>query len=107
MSQGLQVTTTDAIVERLERLTVLLELALRPQLEQARRQIRSDEVDAAIFDSADGAWTPAAKLQHEVAAATGKKERSIQGHVGDLVEKGFLLRRGGGKNVEYRSSEVI
>jgi hypothetical protein len=107
MNKSIETTTADPVLERLDRLTLLLELALRPQLEQARKQIRADELDAAIFAASDGDWTPAATLQRVVAAATGKKERAIQGHVGDLLKQGFLLRRGGGKTIEYRSSDVV
>jgi hypothetical protein len=107
MSEAASETVNNPVVQRLDRLTTLLELALAPQLEEARQKIRSDGLDAAIFDAAAGGWTPASQLRQAVAAATGRKQRAIQIHVGDLVDKGFLLKRGGGNHVEYFTSEVI
>lgn len=107
MSKAAEETTIDPVVERLDRLVTLLELALAPQLAEARLTVRADGLDAAILDAAAGDWTEAAKLRDAVAAATGKKERAIQIHVGELINKRFLLRRGSGNYVEYRTSEVI
>jgi hypothetical protein len=98
----------DPLLERLDRLTAILELALAPQLAEGRAAVRADEVDAAILDAAASAdWTPAANLQNAVATKTGKKERAIQGHVGALVARGFLLKDGGGTKVRYRTNGVI
>jgi hypothetical protein len=107
VSETAQETTTDPVVERLDRLTMLLELALGPQLEQARKRIRADTLDAAILDAAAKEWMPAAKLRQAVATATAKKQRAIQIHVGELVERGFLGKRGSGNYVEYRTREGI
>jgi hypothetical protein len=107
VSEAAEGMITDPVVERLDRLTMLLELALGPQLEQARQRIRADALDAAILDAAAKEWTPAAKLRQAVATTTAKKQRAIQIHVGELVERGFLSKRGSGNYVEYRSREGI
>jgi hypothetical protein len=100
-------TELDPLLERLDRLTAILELALAPQLAEGRAAVRADEIDAAILDAASVDWTPAADLQKAVATKTGKKERAIQGHVGDLVDQGFLQKDGGGPKVRYRTNGVI
>lgn len=107
MSGAAEEATIDPVVERLDRLATLLELALAPQLADARQKVRADALDAAILDAAAGDWTEAAKLRDAVEAATGKKKRAIQIHVGELIDKRFLFRRGSGNYVEYRTSEVI
>lgn len=94
------------LLERLDRLTRLLELALAPQIEAGRAAVRADHIDAAILDNAAGDWKPAAMLQQAVSKKTGKKTRAIQDHIGDLVERGFLQRKNAGPKTEYRALGV-
>ena len=94
------------LLERLDRLTGLLELALAPQIAAGRAVVRADEIDAAILDNAAGAWKPAGKLQQAVAQKTGKKTRAIQDHIGDLVERGLVLKKNAGPKTEYRATGV-
>jgi hypothetical protein len=94
------------LLERLDRLTGLLELALAPQIEAGRAAVRADEIDAAILDNASGAWKPAGKLQEAVAKKTGKKTRAIQDHIGDLVERGLVQKKSAGPKTEYRATGV-
>jgi DNA-binding transcriptional ArsR family regulator len=97
----------DFVLERLDRIAEVLELALSPQLEGARSRLRADSLDAAIFDHTAGRWVPAGELQHKVAAATGAKKRTLQEHLSALVENGFLKKDGAGPSVRYRSSGLI
>jgi hypothetical protein len=97
----------EPLLQRLDRLTAILELALAPQLAEGRAAVRADEIDAAILDAASVEWTRAGDLQKAVATKTGKKERAIQGHVGDLVDRGLLMKDGGGPKVRYRTNGVI
>jgi hypothetical protein len=98
--------TEGPLLERLDRLTGLLELALAPQIEAGRKAVRADQVDAAILDNAAGDWKPAAKLQQAVSKKTGKKTRAIQDHIGNLVERGFLQRKNAGSKTVYRATGV-
>jgi Fic family protein len=95
------------IVERLDRLMTLLEVALAPQLEQGREAVRKDPVDASILDLTAGKWIPTAKLQMQVEAKTETKDRTIRDHIKVLVERGFLQSQGGGRSTQYRSTGVI
>jgi hypothetical protein len=100
-------TIEAALLDRVDRLTLLLELALAPQLDARRSELRADPVDAAILDAATADWQPASRLQAAVAKATGKKKRAIQEHISDLLDRGVLRSQGGGPTTEYRSSGVI
>jgi DNA-binding transcriptional ArsR family regulator len=105
--QGISVKSKDALFERLDRLTEILELALSPQLDAARSKLRADSLDAAIFDATAGEWVPAGDLQRKVAAATGAKKRTLQEHLSGLVDAGYLQKDGAGPSVRYRSSGLI
>jgi DNA-binding MarR family transcriptional regulator len=100
-------TTDPALLERLDRLTQILELSLAPQLDTARAELRADEVDAAIFDCTAGGWKAAADLQREVGKATKTKTRAIQEHLSRLIERGLIQKRGSIRDAEYRSSGLI
>ncbi len=100
-------TIEAVLIERVERLTQVIELALAPQLETARAALRANPVDAAILDSGSNGWKPAAKLLAEVEAKTGKKKSAVHDRIATLSQRGFLEKQGGGPTTEYRSSEVI
>jgi len=97
----------DPLIERLDHLTQMLELALAPQLQVARAALREDEIDAAILDAGSGKWKPAAELLREVEGATGKKKSAIHDHINRLLDRGFLKKQGGGPTTEYRTSAVL
>jgi hypothetical protein len=59
----------DAVVERLDRLTAILQLAHKDALDRARASIRADKVNAAILDGAKK-WTAAGKLKAAVMKKT-------------------------------------
>jgi hypothetical protein len=100
-------TEVDPLLQRLDRLTQLLELALSPQLDAARAAARENPVDAAILDCGAGDWKPAASLLREVEAKTGKKKSAVHDRISGLTERGFLERQGGGPATEYRTSVVL
>jgi len=100
-------TEVDPLLERIDRLTAMLELALAPQLEVARERLRTDPLDAAIFDATADGWVSAGDLQRVLTATTGAKKRTIQAHLAELVAAGHLKQRGGRRFSEYRSSGLI
>lgn len=95
------------LLERIERISALLEVALAPQLEAGRKFLRRDPIEAAIFDHTAGNWVLTGELQALVAKATKAKDRTIRDRIGTLVERGLLQRRGGARNTEYRSAGVV
>ncbi len=99
--------TVDPLLGRIDRLTELLELALSPQLEARRSQLRADPVDTAIFDATAGDWIAATELQRRVKKATGVEKRALQSHLSKLIAAGHVEHRGGRRYAEYRSSGLI
>ncbi len=99
--------TADPLLSRIDHLTELLELALAPQLEARRAELRADALDAAVFDATAGSWVAAAELQRKVKKATGAEPRTLQKHLARLVDQGHVEHRGGRRYAEYRSSGLI
>lgn len=99
--------TVDPLLDRIDRLTEMLELALSPQLEARRSQLRANSVDATIFDATAGDWIAAAELQRRVKKATGAEKRTLQSHLSKLIAAGHVEHRGGRRYAEYRSSGLI
>lgn len=100
-------TVEGTLLERLDRLTLLLELALAPQLKARRAELREDPVDAAIFDATASEWIAAADLQKKVAATAKAKPRTIQRRLSALIETGLVVHKGGTRYAKYRSAGLI
>jgi hypothetical protein len=98
---------TDALLERVDRLTVILELALSPQLAAARSALREDPVSAAIFDLLGSEWIASASLQKTVAARTARTTRTVRERLGELADRGLIETQGAGRSTEYRGRGVI
>ena len=96
-----------AITTRLDRLISLMRIIHADEIDVARARIRADKPKAVILDACAGRWVSARALRDQVAKQTKLKERAIQLHLGDLWEWGALKRRGSGRSVEYRSTELL
>jgi hypothetical protein len=94
------------IIERLDRLIAIQQIAHKDVLEAARSSIRSDKVNAAILD-ASTTWVPSAKMQTTVATKTKASTRTIQERIADLIAQGVLEKRGATRTTEYRASGLI
>jgi hypothetical protein len=93
-------------VERLDRITAILQLAHGDAIEHARDRIRSDKVNAALIDAATQ-WIGAKKLQTTVATKTKASTRTIQERIVTLLGQGVLEKRGGGPATEYKATGLI
>jgi hypothetical protein len=99
----------DAIVERLDLILAVLQLAHHDAIERARERLRADPVSAAILDTAGGEeWVATAELQREVnRLQPSASQRTIQRRVRDLVTGRALAERGAGPAKAYRSTGLI
>jgi Tfp pilus assembly protein FimT len=97
---------TEELVDRLDRVIAILQLAHGDAIERARTKIRSDKVNAAILD-ASAQWVGTATLQSTVMKKAGAKERTVQMRVVDLLAQGVIEKKGGGKNIEYKATGLV
>lgn len=96
----------EEIIKRLDRLIAIQQLAHKDVLASARATIRADKVNAAILD-ASANWVGTAALQATAMKKSGAKERTVQMRIVDLLDQGVLEKRGGGRNIEYRSTGLL
>lgn len=99
--------SVEPLLERFDRVIEILEVALSPQLDARRQELRADPVDAAIFDCTAGDWIAAAELQKKANDKVTVKPRTLQKHLAKLIEAGLVEHRGGKRYAEYRSSGLI
>jgi hypothetical protein len=97
---------TEELVERLDRVIAILQLAHGDAIERARARIRSDKVNASILD-ASAKWVTSAKMQTAVATKTKASTRTIQERIADLIAQGVLEKRGAASTTEYKASGLI
>lgn len=97
---------SEEVIDRLDRLTAIVRLAHADAIERMRDKIRADKVNAAILD-ATTKWVGTAALQKTVMKKSGAKERTVQLRLVDLLGQGLIDKRGGGRNIEYKSTGLI
>ena len=98
--------SNDEILERLDKLVAIQQLAHREALESARVSIRADKVNAAILD-ATTKLTPAGKVVTDVRKKTGQSPATISRRIAFLMELGVVEKQGGGPATRYRSTGLI
>jgi hypothetical protein len=96
----------DEVIERLDKLILLFQLAFADSIDATRRSIRMDPVKAAILDSTSTGWTPSATTRAAI-KKLGTSESTFKNKVSELLAAGLLERRGATTSVEYRSRGVI
>jgi Fic family protein len=98
--------SNDEILERLDKLVAIQQLAHREALESARTSIRSDKVNAAILD-ATKKLTPAGKVIAEVKRKTSQSPATISRRIAALLEEGVVEKQGGGPSTQYKATGLI
>ncbi|HUB75302.1 MAG TPA: hypothetical protein VL979_14865 [Solirubrobacteraceae bacterium] len=96
-----------AVIERLDLMLAVLQLAHHDAIERASEQVRADPLNAAIIDACGEDWVGAGKLTSAAGAAADAKERTVRTHIAALVARRALQRRGAGKSIQYRSTGLI
>jgi hypothetical protein len=98
---------SEEVVDRLDRLIAMFALANRDALTQVAREVRSDNVNAALLDATADDWVPAGALTEAVAKSTKVSPRTVRTRTAELLAAGALKRRGSGPSIQYRSTGVI
>jgi len=98
--------TNEDVIERLDRLAAIMQLAPRGQIDASRAAIRADKVNAAILDAAKK-LTPAAKLKAAVMKKTNAGASTFSERLAALVEAGLVEKQGGGPASQYKATGLI
>jgi transcription initiation factor IIE alpha subunit len=94
------------VVERLDKIAAILQMGFAPQLDAARKEIRGDEISAAILE-ATAEWTKSGVVQEAVANQTEKSTRTVRDTLAKLSDRGIITARGGGRNLEYQRTGLV
>lgn len=97
---------TRELLDRLDLLVGVIQLAYAEEIAVARSKLRGDPVTTAILDQAED-WVSARAIQEGVAAAASVSTRTAQRRMSDLVTMRALAMRGSGRAIEYRSTGLI
>ena len=97
-----EITLKD-VVERLDRLIILLKLFNKEAMQKIKQEIMSDPVKVKILELADGT-REYTTLAREVAQATGKSERWVKERISQLVDIYAIVKKRVGGKVYYENS---
>ncbi len=97
------------VLERLDLIAGLLQLAHYDAIERARTRLREDEVTAAILDACTGEeWCPAKEMHERVLEAVpDAKLRTVQRRTRELVDRRALREHGSTRDRVYRASGLV
>jgi hypothetical protein len=97
---------TDAIVQRLDKLIAILQLAHQDAVEAARERILADKVNKVILELTAN-WTTAGNLKKAAMQKTKQSQPTVERRIAGLVGQGVLEKQGAGGNVSYKSTGLI
>ena len=95
------------VLERLDLMLAVLQLAHHDAIERAGEAIRQDPVNVAILAACGEDWVAAGALAKQVAAEVAMSERRVRDRIAALTTRRVLKRRGAGPAVEYRSMGLV
>jgi DNA-binding transcriptional ArsR family regulator len=98
---------TDDLVERLDLMVAILQLAFDAEIEDARNLIRADRLNAAILDATEDEFISSGELQRRIAADLGLTDRTVRARLSQLEARRLIRRRGEGRSTQYRAAGLV
>ena len=99
-------TTNDEVLQRLDKIIAILQIAHEDAIDRARAEITSDTVDAAILKAA-AKETSAGSVVKAAASKAKVSGRAVQKHIAELVDRGLLEKSGAGRSTAYKATGLI
>ena len=96
----------DGVIERLDLMLAVLQLAHHDAITRAAEELRGDTVNAAILDAWTD-WTPSTEVYTAVRTATGASERTVRGRLAALQTRRALWARGTAAARQFRATGLI
>jgi hypothetical protein len=93
--------------ERLDRIAAILALAHREAISDAKKEIRADELSAAILDNCPADWAAGPDIAKRVPAKVKSSTRTFNRRLSELVAEGALYRQGKSPAVKYRPTGLV
>lgn len=98
--------TDDPVVQRLDKLIAITQLARKDAIDRARERILGDSTKRAIVEAASD-WTTAGELKTTVMKHTKESPATVSRRLAELVAEGVLAKQGAGSNVSYKATGLI
>lgn len=95
------------VLERLDLMLAVLQLAHHDAIDRAAEDIRRDPVNVAILEACADDWVPAGKLGKQVAAQVKMSDRRVRDRVATLTTRRVIQKQGAGSSVKYRSAGIV
>jgi DNA-binding transcriptional ArsR family regulator len=98
---------TDELVDRLDLMVAILQLAFNDDIANASEAIRSDRLNAAILEATAADFVPSGEVQRRIAAELGLTDRTIRARLSQLEARRLIRRRGEGRSTQYRAAGLV
>jgi hypothetical protein len=95
------------ILERLDTIIALLNLAHAEPIGRARRELLGDPVAAAVLDTLFEGPLSAGELKQRVMTATKQSERTVLRRLATLVSQRVIQQLGSGSRTSYRATGLF
>jgi Fic family protein len=99
-------TTDREVLQKLDKIIAILQIAHKDEIDRAREEITADTVDAAIL-KATIKGTAAGNVVKAAASKAKVSDRAVQKHIAELIERGLLEKSGGGNTATYKATGLI
>ena len=98
---------TDAVVDRLDQLILLLRVAFGEQINTVREELRAEPATKAILDLVASEPIASAEIKRAAKETANVSERTVQRALVRLVERGVVQAHGKGSATAYSSTGII
>lgn len=95
------------MIERLDLMVGVLQLAFDNEIAMAREELRSDPINVSILDACMDEFIASGDLQRIVSAKHKIAERTVRTRLTQLEARRVVRKRGSGRNTEYRATGLV
>ena len=95
------------VLDRLDRILAVLQLAHFEAIQRAGMSIRRDPISAAILEACTDDWVPANEVRRRVIESTNAAAGTVKTRVAQLIARKALFERGSTTDRAYRSTNLI
>lgn len=95
------------VVERLDTLIALMNLAFADQIESARMKVLQDPVSSAVLEVLSSGPASAGDLKEAAARMSGQSERTVLRRINSLVAQRAIDQAGSGSRTTYRATGLF
>jgi len=98
----------EEVLQRLDRIIAILQLANHADIEEGRERIRADDLNAAILEAASKETAAGKLIEAAQKAAKGSPSKpTVQRRIAALVDQGALERNGAGPATRYKVTGLV